>query len=481
MAESTAGIGEAGALINKASAPSGMDITRGLQMAERTALKKAQAEAAKEAKKQAKMAAMDKYRTIKTGLYKDPSVNEEAKKLAREFQYEMEVAYAAGDINAMTRLSQDAEFLKGDLKIKDAFLTSLAPDKKKVDTSSILKAAREGKINEYLETQSPLIKDYFLPDSEGNIILTRPDKVNFDREYDEIVSGLGSDYVDAREADFGRIKMTKQVPSNVLMKRARAYVESNPQANSALDFDPEFQKVFKEQYKNDLSRELEAKENFVFNKLKQYNEPRYQMGSKSRGGNFFSLTADGFSIGKYNFSVIPTTTTDLVKQLTDNEYMFGNNVQKSNTFLSAISRYGDNEVNQVVTPQNARSTFLLNDPNMGQGVRRAKPLSIIQIGKDYKGSKGKMFLTYRDETETKGGQIVEFTPDLLAKLSTYYETTPQEFIEAYAAKGIDLSVFAPKGNINTNKGGSTKKTEPAKEKKEEGYMVNGKLIKPRGK
>jgi hypothetical protein len=31
MAESTAGIGEAGALINKASAPSGMDITRGLQ------------------------------------------------------------------------------------------------------------------------------------------------------------------------------------------------------------------------------------------------------------------------------------------------------------------------------------------------------------------------------------------------------------------------------------------------------------------
>lgn len=79
MAESTAGIGEAGALINKASAPSGMDITRGLQMAERTALKKAQMEAAKEAKKQAKMAAMDKYRTIKTGLYKDPSVNEEAK------------------------------------------------------------------------------------------------------------------------------------------------------------------------------------------------------------------------------------------------------------------------------------------------------------------------------------------------------------------------------------------------------------------
>jgi hypothetical protein len=119
MAESTAGIGEAGALVNRAKAPATMDITRGIQMAESNALKKAQLEAAKEAKKQAKMAAMDKYRTIKTGLYKDPSVNEEAKRLGRELGYEMEAAVNSGDINKVSRLNQDLEFLKGDLKIKD--------------------------------------------------------------------------------------------------------------------------------------------------------------------------------------------------------------------------------------------------------------------------------------------------------------------------------------------------------------------------
>jgi hypothetical protein len=86
-------------------------------------------------------------------------------------------------------------------------------------------------------------------------------------------------------------------------------------------------------------------------------------------------------------------------------------------------------------------------------------------------------------SDRKRAQLVEMTPTILSQMATYYKTDPETFIEAYGSSGVDLKKYAPAGNINTSKksGGSTKKPEPAKEKKEEGYMVNGKLIKPRGK
>jgi hypothetical protein len=47
------------------------------------------------------------------------------------------------------------------------------------------------------------------------------------------------------------------------------------------------------------------------------------------------------------------------------------------------------------------------------------------------------------------------TPEILSQMATYYKTDPATFIEAYGAGGVDLSSFAPSGNINTKKGGST--------------------------
>ena len=55
MADNTAGIGVAESLINKATPPRDMAITKGLQMAQQNALKKAQLEAAAAAKRQARM------------------------------------------------------------------------------------------------------------------------------------------------------------------------------------------------------------------------------------------------------------------------------------------------------------------------------------------------------------------------------------------------------------------------------------------
>jgi hypothetical protein len=456
MAESTAGIGEAGALVNRAKAPATMDITRGIQMAESSALKKAQLEAAKEAKKQAKMAAMDKYRTIKTGLYKDPSVNEEAKRLGRELGYEMEAAVNSGDINKVSRLNQDLEFLKGDLKIKDTFLTSLAPNDKKVDTGDMLKAARQGKLPEYLQTESPLIQKYFDQDAEGFPLVIRPNKYNLDKAYDRVVASLGSDYVDSKAAAFDKIKMTKRVPPAVLRERAAAFILNDQDAAAALDWNPEFRKVFKEEYGNNLEREEEAKVNFVYNNLTKYNEPKYQMGSQSKGGGSFKLTGNGFSLGNYNFSTIPTTAEELASNLENNKIMFGRDEAISGGFIQGMKNSGNYPVAEVVMPENASGTFIVSDPNIGKGIAKGKPVSLI----DYN---NKSFLVYYNN-ERKRGQIVEMNPTILSQMATYYKTDPETFIEAYGASGVDLRKYAPSGNIKTSKssGGSTSTPPPAK-------------------
>ena len=459
MAESTAGIGEAGALVNRAKAPATLDITRGIQMAESNALKKAQLEAAKEAKRQAKIAAMDKYRTIKIGLYKDPSVTSKAQRLAKDLQNEMEAAANSGDINKVSQLNQNLEFLKGDLKLEDAFLTSLAPNDKKVDTGDMLKAARQGKLPEYLQTESPLIQKYFDQDAEGFPLVIRPNKYNLDKAYDRVVASLGSDYVDSKAAAFDKIKMTKRVPPAVLRERAAAFILNDQDAAAALDWNPEFRKVFKEEYGNNLEREEEAKVNFVYNNLTKYNEPKYQMGSQAKGGGTFKITGSGFSIGDYNFSVIPTTAAGFVQEAEVNRTMYGRDEALNTRIMEGNKLAGNTPVTKVAMPYNSKSAFIVSDPFLGK-VETGKPVSLMQGG----GQTYLIYLTTINNQERT--QIVKMTPEILSQMVSYYKTDPATFIEAYGAGGVDLSSFAPSGNINTKKGGgSTSKPAPVKEEK----------------
>ena len=450
MVDSTAGIGEAGALINRANAPTGMDITRGLQMAQSRGLKKAQLEAAAAAKAEAAAAAMNKYRTLKTGMYKDESVNKAAQQEGIRLQNEMNIAAKNRDYVKMNELSQESEFLHANLAVKDRFLVSLAPDDKKVDTTEMLVAAREGKLPEYLKTQSPLIQKskYFKPDAEGNIILNRPDKFDFDKAYDLVVSKLGSNYVDMKAADYGKIKMTKRVPPEVLHQRAQAFVEQNEAGTNALDWNADFQKYYKEQYKENPDREAEAKVNFVYNNLAKYNEPRYQIGTKPKDNNTFTIGGSGFSIGNYNFSVIPKTTAEAASEFENSKVMYGRNSVFSQAFLDGFKQQGDTPITEVVMPENATGTFIVNDPNMGKGIRKGKPVSLLEAN-------GQAYLVYRDN-ERNAGQIVEMTPVILSQMATYYKTTPENFIDAYRSQGVDLSGYAPKSNIGVQKNDDSK-------------------------
>jgi hypothetical protein len=356
-------------------------------------------------------------------------------------------------MNRIAEVNQKVDFLQKDLNIEDALLISLAPDNKKVDTKDMLKAARAGKLNEYVQTTSPLVQRYIDQDENGFPIVIRPNKYNLDKEYDKLVASLGGNYVDQQLAAFNKIKLTKKVPAEVLRERAEAFVLNNEEASVGLDWNPEFQKLFKEEYNNNLEREDEAKVNFVYNNLTKYNDPKYQMTSQSKDGNTFKITGNGFSIGSYNFSVRPRTTLDLAESL--NKTRIGSELIE---LEAVISLFGDSEVSEVVMPENATGTFILSDPNLGKGVAKGKPMSLIE-------SNGKAFLVYYNNDKDRQ-QVVTMTPTILSQMATYYKTETDNFIEAYMSKGVDLRRYASSGNIKTSKGGGSPAPTPPNPNKE---------------
>lgn len=458
MAESTAGIGEAGALINRATPPSTLDITRGLQMAENTALKKAQLEAVRETKRQSAQAALNRYRTFKSGMYKDPSVNERAKKIAQDLQYEMLDAYKAGDQSKMEELKQNAEFLQSDLKIEDNFLTSLAPNNKKVDTSDILKAARAGKLNEYLQNESPLIQKYFDQDEQGYPIVIRPDVYNLDKAFDKLVSSLPPEYVDMKSAGYGKVKITKKVPSSILRERAASFVLNDEAGNAALDWNPEFRKIFKEEYGNNLDREDEAKINYVYNNLTKYNQPEYQLTSTpSKSSNVYQplVTGNGYSIGRMEFTVLNTTAQELYDDFnnSENRAMWSRDPQKNAFFMEGLKNVGGVLV-KVSLPASETKTFNFTDPNISKNID-AIPLAIY-------GGQKKGYLVYKDKN-TDRRQIVPLDSTMLSRLASYYRTSLENFIEINTDKGLDLTAYAGSGgyNVNEKPSGGRGKAKPA--------------------
>lgn len=186
MAESTAGIGEAGALINKASAPSGMDITRGLQMAERTALKKAQAEAAKEAKKQAKAASVAKMARVDTGKFKNLGVAKEAKERAFDLSARKAIALESGDYVSDAKLDIEADYLGNYLASKDNAISTLKSPKKYSYANKVGELIDSGKEEEaakYNKAYAPV----FVKGEMGDYIVEVPDAVDLNKVYSTVL------------------------------------------------------------------------------------------------------------------------------------------------------------------------------------------------------------------------------------------------------------------------------------------------------
>lgn len=433
MEEGTAGIGEAGALINRANAPTGMDITRGLQMADRNALKRAQLEAAQAAKKEAKTAAIEKFSTIQPGKFKDPSVNEESKKLALDTYAEMSLAAESGDYSRITKAQLDYALKQTDLAIKDKFMSDLAPDNKKVDTKGMLIAAREGKLPEYLQNESPLVQRYFTPDDNGNIIIRRPAKYDLNEAYKKEIKREMKDFL-LSSAPFSKIKLTKKVPVATLNQTAENIVNNDENANSALDWDEDFKAYFKEKYQNDLNKEHEAKVHYVFNQLGKYNSPEYQLASKQKDFSNYSFSGDEANTKNYRSMKLDYTNGDELANglLIKNKVTFGdyneqvsNPLEKTDFLMNEIKK--KKNVNVIILDQKAGTfNFSIEDPSRNIPARKnTKPLYLIDAD-------GITYLVYGEGTEENYSQHIVPIKDKKAiakSLLQYYDKDPSEEVK----------------------------------------------------
>lgn len=458
MAESTAGIGEAAALINRANASSGMDITRGIQMAQSSALKKAQLEASKEAKAQAKSASMAKMSRINTGKYKNLGVAKEAEKSAYDLMSKKAIAIENGDYVSSAKLDIEADYLGNYLASKDDAISTLKSPKKYEYANKAGELINSGKEDEAIKLNKPYAP-VFTRGEAGDYIVEVPDAVDLNKVYSNVLKSAFRNEISfsslkdaATDTENYSIKR-KMTPEEVAMTsggllRDEGYVKS-------VLYSPDFQKFYDKKYGGsaDPSSIEAGLYDYTQERIESINQEKVSVKTKSKGGSYFSSTADGFTIGNYNFSIIPKTAADLATELENNSVMYGRDDVLSRTFVQGLKSQGVKPVKEVVMPENVSGTFILSDPSLGKGIVKGKPVSMYEHN-------GKALLVYYNN-DRKRGQVVVMTPTILSQMSTYYKTEPRNLIEAYKSKGINLGKYAPAGNIKTKKDGGNNPT-PAK-------------------
>lgn len=458
MAESTAGIGEAGALINRAKAPATMDITRGIQMAESSALKKAQLEAAKEAKKQALQDRMLKFSTVDIPNLKNEGVIKEAQKFGLDASSKLYQAYMSGSPQEIIKTQNDIRLGTQLLPVKDAAISDLKSSKKYDYVNKIGRDLDAGKLEEAYKLNKPYAPVFSVSEL-GTYNVLAPDKIDLNAKYSKSIRDYGKNLIEYKE-------LADQVAGtdNYLLSRkmrpeeidaATANFLKDSENFKATIYSPDFQKFYDEnpKYKGSPEEQKVAAGvvDYTKKRLELLNQEKLSPKAKSKtGSDNYELTGDGYNLGKYSFTILNVSPSELVEKLKQgkDETMYGTSRSESKTFMEGLSKNLTKTGVKVSMPANETKTFILDDPKVGNSIE-ATPLSIYSAGKPQTG-----YLIYKDKNRDVN-QIVPLNSELVARLASYYKVNSQDFINANKRKGVDLTKYSPDGSVNINKGGST--------------------------
>jgi hypothetical protein len=502
MAESTAGIGEAGALINKASAPSGMDITRGLQMAERTALKKAQAEAAKLAKAQTaarnKAAAIEKASTVNTGKFKNLGVAKEAEKLANDLYTEFYLAYETGDSQREYIARNKSAYLGNYLASKDNAISTLKSPKKydyAKKAGELINAGKEEEAAKYNKPYAPV----FAIGEMGDYIVDVPDAVDLNKLYSNVLkSALRNDItfgtLSGQPQDVENYSIKRKMTPNEVAINSDALMNEEGYVKSVL-YSPDFQKFYDKKYGGSADPVTMNKGvyDYTQQRISELNQQKIDIKGKPSQESSVYATPYGIKWGKYDTQVIDMTAQDVLNQTYEKRDQAGRYIVTTNKEATDASLRDDMKKMVASNPNATWKKLSLIDtgkltfknPLSGETITDGEITAIYSGG-------GKNWVEYKTVdplTDLPNIGVVPMSSDILTVLNAKMVGGKKggglnETAKAFKNVGINFSPYI--GTVvNTaggvNKGGSTEKPEPKKEKKEEGYMVNGKLIKPRGK
>ena len=247
MAESTAGIGEAGALVNRAKAPATMDITRGIQMAENSALKKAQLEAAKAAKTQALQDRMLKLSTVDIPNLKNEGVIKEAQKFGLEAGSRLYQASMSGNPQEIIKVQSEIRLGTQLLPVKDNAISELKSSKKYDYVNKIGRDLDVGKLDEASKLNKPYAPVFSVSEL-GTYNVLAPDASDLNKVYSSVLKNAFRD-----EISFASLKDAATDTENYSIKRRMTPTEVAMNTGNLLRdkkyvksvlYDPDFQKFY---------------------------------------------------------------------------------------------------------------------------------------------------------------------------------------------------------------------------------------------
>jgi hypothetical protein len=457
MAESTAGIGEAGALVNRAKAPATMDITRGIQMAESNALKKAQLEASKAAKAQAKAASIAKMSRVDTGKFKNLGVAKEAKERALDLSTRKALAFESGDYVSDAKLDIEADYLYNYFASKDNAISTLKSPKKHDyanKAGELINAGKEEEAAKYNKPYAPV----FIKGEMGDYNVEVPDVEDLNKVYSSVLKNAFRD-----EISFASLKDAATDTENYSIKRRMTPTEVAMNTGNLLRdkkyvksvlYDPDFQKFYDAKFGGSgdpVSMEAGLYD-YTQERINNINKDKVSIKGKSKGGDSNVYSTDyGFKWGKYDIQVndIPAQKVlDQTYNLKDGEnYVVEGVSEGANKALrkqmsDIVSQNPNATWKRIPLVDLGKLTFV--NPETKKEITDADLVAIYSSGKNH-------WIQYRYK-DFGGLDMVGVSPinqDILTVLngkmgSGKQGATLRQVVDAFKKEGIDFSSIVGK-------------------------------------
>jgi hypothetical protein len=241
MAEETAGIGEAGALVNRATAPQDMAITKGIIQSQNNALRKAQMEAKKLAAIDAIKEKQGKYLSqVGIGKYKNQSVLDKVKEKAKETS--AKIYDAGGNQQAIYEAIGDYEGYERDASILDNYLEDFNYKKGFLRLEGAKKAIENNKTEDWINKQHELVKP-LIKDENGMLENPQVEELQLGTEFEQAARLTPRTFLEQKEIGNSKSRFVMQASDEAVQTTANDLLK-NERYLRYLPFDKNFQKYY---------------------------------------------------------------------------------------------------------------------------------------------------------------------------------------------------------------------------------------------
>jgi len=241
MAEETAGIGEAGALVNRATAPQDMAITKGIIHSENNALRKAQMEAKKLAAIDAIKEKQGKYLSqVGIGKYKNQSVLDKVKEKAKETS--AKIYDAGGNQQTIYEAIGDYEGYERDASILDNYLEDFNYKKGFLRLEGAKKAIENNKTEDWINKQHELVKP-LIKDENGMLENPQVEELQLGTEFEQAARLTPRTFLEQKEIGNSKSRFVMQASDEAVQTTANDLLK-NERYLRYLPFDKNFQKYY---------------------------------------------------------------------------------------------------------------------------------------------------------------------------------------------------------------------------------------------